>query len=489
MQQVSRFPTREARDLWGIGVALLAAIALGTMSLAFGVNLTYVVGGLAGLVLLGLTTWKPVVALAVLVVAVPMTAGLGRNTVIPLLRTNEAMTAVIVVGMVIHTLPQGRRRGYSGLDLAVLTFVSGAVLVPWAVLNLGRTDVDLSTWQTVLAPVQYLLIYFLFSRVEMSSGARRWLINLTLVCSVVVALIGVAQLADLPGVRDFIATYYPGNVANICQFGVCRPTSLLEHWSSFGAYAVLNFAVALAIAATPGAGYNSRWLTLVMAANAVAVLASQTQAAVGGLLLVIVVIMLHRRRLPRQLLPTIAALAIGVAAFWPQVSARVEQQLGTAALGTPESLQTRIGYWNQLFVPVFLEHPWFGSGTVISTEVPPRLTLFVDNEYLGMGFRAGFAGEALLLLMFGAVLVTAWRSRGSPVPMAAAIGAASAAFVVALAVMGMTAEYLTFAGVAEAFWIVVGLMGWFLIHPVAAPDVTPTPRSSPPGQPNAPTSK
>jgi len=36
-----------------------------------------------------------------------------------------------------------------------------------------------------------------------------------------------------------------------------------------------------------------------------------------------------------------------------------------------------------------------------------------------------------------------------------------------LAVMGTTAEYLTFAGVAQAFWMVVGLMGWFLIHPVA----------------------
>ena len=473
MLQVSRFPTRDARDLWGMEAALLAAIGLGTVSLAFGVSLTYVVGGLAGLFLLGLTIWRPVVALALLVVAVPMTAGLGRNTVIPLLRTNEAMTAVIVVGMVIHTLPQGRRRGYSGLDLAVLTFVSGAVLVPWAVLYLGRVDVDLSTWQTVLGPVQYLLIYFLFSRVEMSPRARRWLINLTLGCSVVVALIGIAQLADLPGVRDFIATYYPGNNPNICQFGVCRPTSLLEHWSSFGAYAVLNFAIAFAIAATPGAGYSSRWLTLVMAANAVAVLASQTQAAVAGLLLVIAVVMLHRRRLPRQLLPTVAALAIGVAAFWPQVSARVEQQFGAPGQGsgTPQSLQTRIGYWNQLFVPVFLEHPWFGSGTVISTEVPPRLSLFVDNEYLGMGFRAGLFGEVLLLLLLGAVVVTGWRCRGSPAPMAAAIGASSAAFVVALAVMGTTAEYLTFAGVAQAFWMVVGLMGWFLIHPVGGPDV------------------
>jgi ABC-type thiamin/hydroxymethylpyrimidine transport system permease subunit len=66
------------------------------------------------------------------------------------------------------------------------------------------------------------------------------------------------------------------------------------------------------------------------------------------------------------------------------------------------------------------------------------------------------SGEALLLLMLGAVLVTGWRCRGSPVPMAATIGASSAAFVVALAVMGTTAEYLTYAGVAQAFWMVVG---------------------------------
>lgn len=473
MLQVSRFPTRDARDLWGMAVALLAAIGLGTASLALGVSEAYVVGGLAGIFLLGVTIWRPVVALALLVVAVPMTAGLGRNTVLPLLRTNEAMTAVIVLGMIIHTLPQGRRHGYSGLDLAVLTFVSGAVLVPWAILYLGRVDVDLTTWQAVLAPIQYLLIYFLWSRVEMSPLARDRLINLAFVCSVVVALIGAAQLADLPGVRDFIATYYPGNTPNICQFGACRPTSLLNHWSSFGAFAVLNFTLALAIASTPGTGHNSRWLTLVMAANAVAVVASQTQAAVAGLFLVIAVVTLHRRRVPRELLPTVAALAIGVAAFWPQISARFQQQLGTTVQGAgiPESLQTRIGYWDQLFVPVFLEHPWFGSGTVISTEVPPRLTGFVDNEYLGMGYRAGLSGEALLLLLLGAVLVIGWRCRGSPVPMAAAIGASSAAFVVALAVMGTTAEYLTFAGVAQAFWMVVGLMGWFLIHPAAAPDV------------------
>lgn len=436
-----------------------------------------IAGGLAVLAVLGISAWRPDLGCRLLAVAIPLTVGLNRNGLVPVLRPNEAITILVAAGVVLHELPARRRRPYSGLDLAVLAYAGAGVIVPSLVLYANRTPIDSATLATVLGPLQYLVIYLVFSRARLSPSATRATLNLAMAASVAVALIGLAQLAGLPGVRSFLAASYPlsGTDNSICQYGVCRPTSLLSHWSSFGAYAVLWYTLALALTATRHPGFRRAWLTAVMILNAIAVFASGTQAAVIGLVLATVAVAVCARRIPRQAALVGVALAAGVALLWPQISPRVEQQLGGGgAIQTPESLSVRETYWSELFLPVLEPHILVGTGTIVPSQVPPNRAAFVDNEYLVMAFRAGVVGLAVLLLLYGSVAATGWRLRADRDRDVRAVAVAAATYVPVLAVMGITAEYLTYGGVAQSFWMVVGLMGAARLRlPAGAPSPHP----------------
>src|SRR5258708_3910774 len=122
----------------------------------------------------------------------------------------------------------------------------------------------------------------------------------------------------------------------------------------------------------------------------------------------------------------------------------------------PESFAYRVRVWQAFFVPALSDHAFLGTGTVIPSEVPTPLTNFVDNEYLREAFRAGGVGIALLLTMFVTVAVLAWRSRASSDPMRRSLAAACLAMVLFFAFVGLTAEYLFFAGVTQAIAILLG---------------------------------
>src|SRR5207253_2725750 len=123
----------------------------------------------------------------------------------------------------------------------------------------------------------------------------------------------------------------------------------------------------------------------------------------------------------------------------------------------------RVRYWTEIFIPVYKDYAWLGSGGDVPPEVPPREISFVDNEYLGLGFRAGLVGIALLGSMLVTVGVNGWRSRYSPDPWRRAMGGVVLSYVCVLAVMGVTASYLTYGGVAQQFWMMIGLFGATLL--------------------------
>lgn len=417
-----------------------------------------------GPLLVWLLARHPVVGCAMIIVAVPLTAGLGRGTIIPVFRVNEVLTVLVASALLLNRLLDRRRGPHCALDVPITVFVVGVVALPALVLASTLIPTEPDTWRKVLGPLEYLVVYLIFSRSQLDGAQRTRLLNLTMATSVVVAVMGLLQAADLFGVRGFLLTYYPrtGPVPGICEFGICRPTSLLEHWSAFGAYALLHYALALALESTEGVQFSRRWIRTVAVVNAVAVIASQTQAAVLGFVLVSLVLTVYWGRVPRAMGFVGASVIVGTALFWSQISARLAQQLAFGQSLTPESLATRNRYWSELFIPIASDRPWFGSGTVISSEVPARLVNFVDSEYLRMVFRGGVVGLALLLMLLVALVVAGLRSRSHSDPVVRALGAALVADIIALAIMGTTAEYLTFSGVSESLWMVAGMLSFAL---------------------------
>lgn len=480
-------PTRDPwrREFRDFGIQFIAATLVASfLVLVAKVPAQYAAAGVIGFAFLLLCARRPIWGCAALVVGTPLLEGLGRGTLIPFLRPSEALMAVLIVGVLVHEIPKRRRTNYTGMDVAVLAYALGVTLIPVLVLLFTRQliGLDTTTMFSVFSPLQYLAIYLLFSRLQVADRDRRLFLNLAMAASVVVSLVGIAELANLPGVVSFVTEHYPAQdpllaeANSICEYGVCRPSSLMQHYSAFGAYAVLSYTIALALLTTRATRFDRRWLMVVLVVNAVGVFASETYAAVLGLVLATAAILVYRRTFPRQLIWVAVALVIGIVAFWGPISARLQEQTpvsneSIAGITIPQSMLLREQYWTQIFWPDLKPIIWTGSGNVIPSDIVPTLSAFVDSEFLGMGFRAGIGGEVLLLVMLGVVAVCGWRARKSPDPLEVAIGGMAAAYVIVLAVMGITAEYLTYAGVDQAFWMVIGLLAGFrAMGPARAPE-------------------
>ncbi|HEY4864802.1 MAG TPA: hypothetical protein VIK45_04755 [Candidatus Dormibacteraeota bacterium] len=422
-------------------------------------------GLLVAAVLWLLTVWRPAIGCALLVLGIPLTGGLSRGSVVPLLRVNEVLLLIVVTALIARALPRRHNVTFTGLDLPVLAFCLGGVVIPWAVISLQHADASLDDWRSVLAPIQYLLIYVVFSRVRFSERDLRLLLNLTMLASVIVAVVALVEVANLPGVRRTVETLFPPLSVEPVTDTSFRPTSLLGHFSAVGAFGVMNLALALALAAARTRDFNGIWLGIVMALNGVTVIATQTLAPIVVLPLAAVLVLIHLRHVPWQVGFAPVALLAGLVALWPSVQARIQNQLaaGSPAPGVsqgrlPASLQVRVGYWQDYFLPSLLNHgPWLGTGTLIPSDVPRRLIQFVDNGYLWAGFRAGLVGVLLMVVLLAAIAGVAWSLRSSGVAVHRAIGATAFASVIAFALMELTSEYLTFTSVTQEFWMLVGL--------------------------------
>src|SRR5207249_1349065 len=106
-----------------------------------------------------------------------------------------------------------------------------------------------------------------------------------------------------------------------------------------------------------------------------------------------VVMSLYARRIPwRQLVVAAGVAGASLILFWPLVSARIDyQQLITAGggLALPTTMETRLQYWQEFFIPAALDNLWLGaSASTVSgdypapSEVPESLSRFTDNEYI-----------------------------------------------------------------------------------------------------------
>jgi len=122
----------------------------------------------------------------------------------------------------------------------------------------------------------------------------------------------------------------------------------------------------------------------------------RTYAPLAALPVGAAAVLLVARRVPwRQLLWGLPALAVAGVVLWPLILGRVQQQLagGGAGLRLPETLATRLTYWDGFFVPALLEHgPWLGTGTLIPSEVPARWWTSWTTATCGSGSGPGCPG-------------------------------------------------------------------------------------------------
>jgi O-Antigen ligase len=422
----------------------------------------------AGAAILIATARRPVIGCAVLAAGVPLSTALGRDTIIPVLRPNEAILLLVIGGLVLHHLWYREAFAYHRLDIAVTVFAVGLALIPWVVLWAAHTWIDFDTWRAVLGSLQFLAVYICFAQLRTSDRDLRRLLNLTLLVSVIVGVIAIVELQDFPGgARSALMGIFPPDRPISIWDNIYRPTSTLGVYGAVGAFAALNFILALTLANQPNSRRDNLWLTFVMVVNLGSVVASLTWAPAAALLVGASAVIWYARRVPWQVWVGIGAVLVAIIVLWPAVSQRIDQQ--QVGMGNVATLDQRFRNWQVFFLPVLAEHLWLGSGTLLPPDLPPYLMDFADNEFVRIGFRAGLVGLALLTVMLTVVGVTAWQCRQSRDPWTRALGALVLATVLTIVLTGFTAEYLSFGGLSQYIAMLFGLLASRLRTPALVP--------------------
>jgi hypothetical protein len=435
------------------------------MALLLSLLLPLLVLSVAGAGFVALTAWRPAVGGCLFAFAIPVTTGLVRGTVVPLLRVNEVLLLLLLAGLVLNHFRDPKRHPVTMLDIAVGLYALGSIVVAALVLFVNDPSAlrDLETLRVVLSPAQFFLIYLVFSRAEFSGRTLPVLLNLSMLASIIVSLVALVELVNLGGIRPTLTAFFPPEGNPSPWDPVYRPASTLGHYSAVGAFGAINYTLALSLLTMRHPAFSRLWLSVVMAINMGGLVASLTWAPLLVLPLVTAVVLWQGRRVPRELGMVVAALSVAFVLLWPNVNARGTQQgiLSSAGVGLtiPHTFDYRMHFWGEFFVPALVDHLWLGTGTVLPSVVPTRLTTYVDNEYLRQGFRAGLLGVAFLLIMQGTIAFTGWRSRASPDAVRRSLGATSLALALFFLLCGLVGEYLFFAGVSQEFAMIIALTG------------------------------
>lgn len=421
------------------------------------------------LLLIVLTRKRPVLIVYGLTLAMPLTGGLARGSVVPILRLSQAL---VVLGFILSLLAISSRQGKSRLTAIDLAFViymlAGAVFPMLALyyrgehLNLFQTDPIFGTTpiQDLLGPIQDYLLYRIVVVIISSEKQITMVLKLAFVASIIVSAIGILQKLGVGPVKTFLATYYPAPTNYLQSPDLSlRITSTLQFFSGLAAY--LTFTIILALVCYMARDYLKipLWLlAITVMLDSIALVLTGTLAAWVGLPIGALVVFLLMRRLPRLVVFSLVGIILTIVIFQSFLQDRLNQQFGPgAAQGLlPQSFALRVTIWSELSLPAIGQHLLFGSGPVPfqSNYIPVE-----DSQYIHQLLEGGISYLLSYLLLIGTMIGVCWqhiKSRSEDVCRAVAI--ALIAILVSINVMNVAGNYFTYVGGIQTIWLLMAMV-------------------------------
>ena len=306
-------------------------------------------GGLAALLLMAASAYRPVVAIYVYLATLPLIAGIDRNNLIPLVRPNEAMLALVLVGALIGGYVRSCRGvawpvTLTRVDLALAVFTLLSTVWPLTSLlvrGLTPTPLELAS----VLPVCKLVVVYLLVRFTVSTDrATVTIIRLIVWPGALIAVIAVMQTLDVATVIRVLHTIYLPEeaVEEIAE----RGTTTLASPIATGDFIIIA-------------------LILVICCNVWRVIGARESLVLGTILGTGVLA-------AGQFSTWIAAVVAGALLLWrfPQLRGRVTRTLplvGVALIVGSPALITRLEGFSDLGLPV----SWLAAGTICRTSSSP----------------------------------------------------------------------------------------------------------------------
>lgn len=203
--------------------------------------------GLAGLVILVLVTWRlPHFAGYIMIAASPWVVGFGRDQVLPLLRVNEALLAVILAVLAVRWLLYSRRIvlrlrsiDYAMLAVAVFGFFLPLIAQFVRLKPLGADDVFYAAVFLRLA-----LLYMVVRLTIRDQHQVRTAMALSLVSATALGILGTMDSLNLGDTAQRLNRFFP-NDGFIVDDG--RGASTVGNPIGFGVYMAINAMIAISL--------------------------------------------------------------------------------------------------------------------------------------------------------------------------------------------------------------------------------------------------
>lgn len=426
---------------WVVGVAGLLAVAFG-----LAVLLRPAVGGLA------------------LVWFVPFLSGLARGLVpipgAPPLKVTEGLVGGVAV---VVLLACGRRGtvSWGRLDLALLAYVVGTVGLGLLDMHTNGIAISGDTFTKLLGSVQFLLL-FRAVRVSLPTpDLRRLAVQGLLLVSVVMSLIGIAQVVLGGRLNALLVRLTHSTAAD--RHG--DATALFAGKHDLGGYLLVVLLVAVALLLTPRQRVLPRAvLVALLVVTALALALSVALASVAGAVLGVVLMARRRRRLGPALVVGVMVAAIAAVLFGSTLNTLAGGQFDSPPVVTagtnvpswvPHGVAYRATVWQDQYLPAL--SPYLATG--YGPTLPPGVNWqYTESAYLSFMLLGGLP----LLILFGVALWQLWsRAVGAQRdtdPTQQALGLALAALAIVLVVIDVTNPYVLNAGLPHAMWALAGLL-------------------------------
>ncbi|MGY1621428.1 hypothetical protein ACI789_04430 [Geodermatophilus sp. SYSU D00965] len=418
-----------------------------------------------GTLLVVLTALWPVGAVIGFIALNPLLTGLGRGAVIPYLRLNEGLLAIVLCGLVPAVLRRWARagwrlpRGGHALDLAVLAFAFTSSVSPLLWMYARARDITVDDLMYALTPWKLALFYAVVRLFLRDLRAVRWALGAVLVSAGVLGVIGVLQAVGVGPVIDALTALVPPE-ENGYDLAGNRATATLGNPIAYGDVMIYATVIAAALALRlPGRG---RLLWAAAAVLGLFALASGQASVLVGLVVAGIAFAVATGTVPQAVLVGVSFAAVGLQVLQPVLAARLD--VTDPQTGLPNSWTGPYGRLANLeryfWPPIGTDFNWlFGVQTAGRV---PDLVFRGDWVYIESGYTwALWTGGVPLLLAVLLVLVVAAR-RGTSLaavrqPVVGAVGISVTTVAWAVAVLMLFDPHLTLRGGAELLILLLAL--------------------------------
>ena len=439
-------------QFWHHVFAGLIGLILGIVSLISPwLGLLLVIGTAVIIALLS----KPVLITYLLVSAIVLTSGMQRGHPIPFLIPNEVVLLLsVLVAIPFVVLKRWQRITLPRHALlAIIILVGGTVVIPYVTYLLRAIPLDIADHLKLLAPVQYILIFWLFRNLPNSDAVRVRLIRWMLFWASIVAVIALLQTFRVGPVTALLSTWYRS--AHEAVAGPGRATSVLGAWNGLGTFMMLNLVLGRTLLYSQGEELSGRvFLLITMGLCAMGLLVSGSYAGLLGTALGFLIIGRIERRMRASLL-LLLAIVILILPLLPYITQRFEYQFRSGGL-LPQTLVFRFKVWREVFWPIVREHWLFGFRPVLPANVSWQ---YAESQYLTLLVQSGIASLFAHLAWIGLMLLWLRRKLHSRHELSAVLARSTFTTLIVLTMMGLTNAVFTYSGVIEYVWIFLGLIG------------------------------